>query len=243
MSRRIVAPVLLLLAAALSIAAVFVVHDIESAGGPLSEPSAIPPYFSPNGDGVQDTVEISFTTRRPERITVRIEYLGGGTVETLVDNKRIDGEHSVSWNGIGGGAVITPMPDSTYRAVLTREGDRREYEPTERIVLDTKAPSSSRIDRISLVGGQLQGLALLEPGVELVFVHPEFPDGFPDARMFQPRDPDARGARPDGPRPAGTVPIRFVVPSAGKPTAGLRIFAVDPAGNRSELHANIAVES
>jgi hypothetical protein len=220
-----VAPVLLLVAAALSIAAVFVVHDIEAAGGPLSQPSAVPPYFSPNGDGRQDEVEISFTTKRAERITVDIRDSRGRRVARLLDDAKVDGEKTVTWDGDG-------ARNGTYRAVITRAGDRREYETTERIVLDTKPPKG-RIDRARLDGDRLVGLALLEPDTTIVFVDAEG-DQIDDSRVFAPPNPDAVSARPTGRVPRGLEVRLFYVD--GMPAD---LFVEDLAGNRVGLHLGV----
>jgi hypothetical protein len=221
-SRRIVAPVLLLVAAALSIAAVFVVHDIEASGGPLAEPSAVPPYFSPNGDGIQDEVKISFTTKRPEHVTVRIVDMHGRLVKRLLSGKRIDGKYSLTWDGTG--ARI----DGTYRALITRAGDRRSYEPTEHIVLDTRDPKG-RIDRTRLDGDRLTGLALLEPGATLVFEDASG-DELKQSRVFAPPNPDAASAQPTGSVPRGLKVRLFHVDELPA-----HIYVQDLAGNRREL--------
>lgn len=225
MSRRIVAPILLLIAAAFSIAAVFAVHEIEAAGGPLSEPSAVPPFFSPDGDGVQDEVEISFTTKRPERITVEIRSSDGELVRSLMGHERVDGEHSVSWDGRG-------AAEGAYRAVITRAGDPREYETTERIVVDT-TPPHGRIERTSIVGERLTGLALLEPGADLVFLADDGDEL--EGRVFAPPNPDAASAQPGGPVPEGLEVRLWYV--EGMPD---EILLRDRAGNQSPLDASVS---
>lgn len=233
MSRRVVAPVLLLIAAALSIAAVFAVHRIEAAGGPLSQPSAIPPAFSPDGDGIQDEVEISFTTRREERVSVRIEDASGTVVRTLVQDERVDGEYAVTWNGAGGGSRTNAMPDGTYRAVITRRGDEREYSPTDPIVLDTHAPIGV-LDRATLDDGRLAGLAMLGPG-ETVVVTDADGTALDMRRVFRPQDPAALTARPTRPAPSGTEATRFLARVDGVQLDSLRMYAQDRAGNRRDL--------
>lgn len=222
MSRRTVAPIMLLVAAALSIAAVFVVHDIESAGGPLSQPSAVPPHFSPNGDGVQDTVEISFTTKRAERVTLDILDADDRRVARLLDDERVVGEETVRWDGDG-------ARDGRYRAVLTRAGDDREYEPVNPIVLDTRPPRG-RIDRARLEHDRVLGLALLEADTTIVFLDANR-EPIEDSRVFAPPNPDAASAQPTGRVPRGLDVLLFYVDE--RP---FDLYAEDLAGNRLGLH-------
>jgi hypothetical protein len=228
-SRRIVAPLLLLLASALSLAAVFVVHGIEARGGPVGQPSVTSPYFSPNGDGVQDKVKIAFTTHRRERITVKIVDADDGQfVRELLHRVRVDGRRIVEWNGRQESGL--DAPDGRYKVRISRAGDSRVYEPITPIVLDTEAPVG-RLDQVSLVDGQLRGLALLGPGTKLVVeLDGKLVEG---TRNFAPR-PGAVSGRPTGPVPKGTHVIRFVA-SVGDTPNGLALFAQDKAGNRTEL--------
>lgn len=224
MSRRVLAPVLLLLAAACSVAAVFAVHRIESRGGPLAQPSATT-YFSPNGDGVQDEAEVRFTTRQPERVTVEVEDERGIRVTTLAADELVDGEVRHSWDGggVNDGATVA---DGTYRFIITRAGDDRTYSPTTPTVVDTDAPIGI-LDRATLELGELRGLALLGVG-ERLEVFERQGSKVSGIRQFA-ANPDSAGARPSREAPRGTNPIRFTVSLAGTP---LRIDVVDLAGNR-----------
>lgn len=236
MSRRIVAPVLLLVSAALSIAAVFVVHDIEAEGGPLSEPSAVPPFFSPNGDDVQDVVKISFTTKHSERVSLRIEDDRGLVVRTLLEDARVDGEHTVRWDGRTSNGRVAH--DGTYRAVITRLGDPREYQPTEHIVLDTKEPRGV-VDRATLDGDRLTGLVLLEPNAQVVALDMDGDEL--ESRTFAPPNPEARSVHPSRDVPRGMTVYLWLVELGTTDVEDLNgLFAQDLAGNRLELHANVA---
>lgn len=223
MSRRIVAPVLLLVAAALSIAAVFVVFDIEASGGPLAQPSAVPPSFSPNGDGIQDDVRIGFTTKRRERVTVEIRTLDGKLVRRLMNREPVNGAHAARWDGTARGRRAA---NGTYRVVITRVGDRREYEPARRIELDTMPPRAI-IDRARVDGDRLTGLALVTPRTTLAF---EQPDGTGRYRVFAPPNPNAESATPGRPVPRGMEVLLFFAEPV--PT---RVLARDRAGNVVEL--------
>lgn len=224
-----------MLAAACSIAAVFAVHRIESRGGPIAEPS-VSTYFSPNGDGVQDVAEVRFTTQQPERITVRVLDADGATVRTLLEDRRIDGAHITRWDGTDDDGER--VADGAYRVHITRAGDSRVYAPTKPIVVDTAVPVG-RLDRASLVDGELRGLALLEPGVTIEVVAPDGVTIDENLRVFA-AAPGSAGARPSGAVPPGTSSFRFVVPIPARVGAGdLDIVAVDLAGNRLNLRAAV----
>lgn len=230
MSRRTVAPVLLLLAAACSIAAVFAVHRIEARGGPLSEPSAIPPAFSPNGDGIQDEVTIAFTTHQPERVTVDIVAGDGRRVARLLDDEPVDGEVEVAWDGRG-------ARDGHYDVRIRRAGDDRTYAPAGGIVLDTRTPRGV-LDRATLEGRQLRGLAMLHEGEEIVVTTASGRDLGEHLRAFRPRSADAASARPTRPAPPGTKPVRFLLdlPAGALP---VQVYVEDAAGNRRSVNADV----
>lgn len=238
MSRRIVAPLLLLLAAACSLAAVFAVHRIESSGGPLAEPFATR-YFSPGLPGRRGVAVVRFTTQRPERITVRIIDRSGTEVRRLIDSQRISGREIQTWDGRDDQHRV--VPDGIYTARITRAGDARAYAPPEPITVDTRAPRG-RLDQATFVDGELRGLVVLEPGSTITL---EAADGvkLEGLRRWFPRAGTVSG-RPTGPRPAGSVVMRFAVPvdATSTPLSTLGVWAVDLAGNRTDLlrHAGAA---
>lgn len=233
MSRRVVAPVLLLLAAVASLAAVFQVQRIEAAGGPLSEPSAST-YFSPNDDGVKDVAEVRFTTRQAESVSIVIVDSSGRIVRHLLTDEQIDGAHELTWDGRNDADQL--VDEGTYRVRITRTGDRRVYSPTLPTIVDLSTPIG-RLDRAMWVGGELRGLALLGPHEKLRVLDA---DGakLPGLLSFSPR-PDATSAQPVGPRVRGTRPVRFTVAVdlATNPIASLDIVAIDLAGNSRSLLA------
>lgn len=233
MSRRVVAPLLLLLAAALSLAAVFAVQRIEAAGGPLSEPSAST-FFSPDGDGAQDEAEVRFTTRRPEHVTVDVRDVQGRLVRRLLDGDRVDGAREIPWDGRDSAGRI--VPQGPYRVHLRRRGDSRTYSPSRPIVVDVDDPTG-RLDRATWENGELRGLAFLEPDVRLEVVPGRLDEPLEGMVAFHPRQ-SARSAQPVGAVPPGTLPVRFTVPvdPTSTPIGLLRIDAVDRAGNRTRLH-------
>jgi hypothetical protein len=235
-SRRVVAPVLLLVAAALSVAAVFAVHRIEARGGPLSQPSATT-FFSPDGDGVQDEAEVRFTTRQSERITIDVVDQGtGDRVARVLDDERVDGERIVTWDGAGDDG--TRLRDGEYRFVIRRAGDARRYSPTTTTTIDTREPIGI-LDRATLELGELRGLAMLGPGEQLeVFRRGDAVRPVDGIRQFSP-NPDSAGAIPGRRAPANTKPVRFTVALEGTPE---RIDIVDKAGNRRQVFPDTAVD-
>ena len=63
----------------------------------------VPPVFSPNGDGVNDSADFLFTVvlvGRSRRVAVDIFDLGGRRVRTLEESRDISaGAYSLKWNG------------------------------------------------------------------------------------------------------------------------------------------------
>jgi hypothetical protein len=227
--------VLLLLAAACSVAAVFAVHRIEAKGGPLAEPSATT-YFSPNGDGVQDEAELRFTTREPEVVRARVINLETNDEIFLLDDERVDGETRVEWDGMT--EEGTRAPDGRYRFLVLLDGGSRGYAPTKPTVLDTRAPIGI-LDRATLELGELRGLAMLGDGEELeVFARGGGDDPVEGMRQFRP-NPQSRGAQPQRTAPKDTFPVRFTVSLDGAPE---RIDVVDKAGNRRTVFPNELVD-
>ncbi len=233
MSRRVLAPVLLLLAAACSIAAVFAVHRIESRGGPLSQPSATT-FFSPDGNGVRDKAEVRFTTRQPERITIDVVTPDDSRVARLLDGTIVDGARTVEWDGRN--ADGETVPEGTYRFRITRAGDERTYSPTTTTVVDLTPPIGV-LDRATLEFGKLRGLAMLGDG-ERLEAFDSNGDLVKASRQFRP-NPDAYSAQPLGDAPEGTVATRFLFPLNATPD---RIDVVDAAGNRRRVFPDPGVE-
>ena len=227
MSRRLVAPVLLLLAAACSLAAVFAVQRIEARGGPVSQPSVVPPAFSPDGDGVQDTASVFFTVRsdEPVRVTVDIAREDGEIVGRLVEREQLRGEQELPLTGAVGRRRLA---DGTYRVLISVEGDDRRYEPVAPVVIDTRAPIGV-LDRATLELGELRGLEQLGPDefLEVFDARGELVDDA-TVRQFAP-NPESAGAQPLRSAPANTRAIRFTVSLDATPS---RIDVVDKAGNR-----------
>lgn len=237
MSKRVLAPLVLLIAAACSLAAVFVVHRIEAAGGPLSEPYATQ-YFSPGLDGATGTATVRFTTRAAERISITIHGCDGGPrVHTLVRGARVDGSGAFRWDGRGASGTV--VPDGCYRFVIRRAGDDRRYQPAKPTWLDTRAPIAA-VDRSAIADGYWRGLIFTEPGVRLDYATP---DGEPldgdeiEATIFRARIGHSSGEPKFIAWPKGAIAYRFSVRVDEHPR--LRMTAVDLAGNETPLPADL----
>jgi flagellar hook assembly protein FlgD len=74
------------------------------------------PWFSPNGDGVRDTVALGGTMSEAGSIAVRVRNEADATVHTFVVTAAA-GPNSFTWNGRDGGKAV--VPDGTYAVRLT----------------------------------------------------------------------------------------------------------------------------
>ena len=72
---------------------------------------AVPPVFSPNGDGVDDTTRLTCTLSEPCCVTVQV-YQGTTRLAQLSWAQVPAGTYSVTWDGRAGGSVV---PNGTYR--------------------------------------------------------------------------------------------------------------------------------
>jgi hypothetical protein len=90
--------------------------------------SATPAVISPNRDGVQDAVTVSFELAQPSQATLQV--LSGATVvATLLDTTVAAGApQTASWSG--------PAPDGTYTIQLTVGSSTRDAT----VVVDTRKP-------------------------------------------------------------------------------------------------------
>jgi hypothetical protein len=84
----------------------------------LSGLTAAPAVFSPNGDGVDDTVTLSFLLAQPSSVQVVIQRLGA-TVASAYYGQLGKGLQAIGWDGTAGGV---PLPAGEYVAVVTATG-------------------------------------------------------------------------------------------------------------------------
>jgi len=74
----------------------------ESVGEIVRGVSFNPPVFTPNGDGVNDVLEVEYTViqiSEPKPVRVIIYDLAGRAVRTLVDREQIGGIYTEQWDG------------------------------------------------------------------------------------------------------------------------------------------------
>ncbi len=90
-----------------------------------------PEYVSPNGDGVQDVVVISYATSAPTTVSAWVENSSGVRVRTLEATHLTGGEFTLEWNARDDLGWL--LPDGEYTIGL---GDRRF-----RVVVDTTPPA------------------------------------------------------------------------------------------------------
>jgi len=80
----------------------------------LSFVSALPAVFSPNGDGVDDAVNVSFTLSGPALVTLEIQQ-AGGLVAMVFQGTLAAGSYSFPWDGE---TAAGPAPPGHYEAVV-----------------------------------------------------------------------------------------------------------------------------
>ena len=94
------------------IAALAVPGGTAAASEPVAMTVVGPRAFSPNGDGVHDTVVARATLAVPSRLTVSVQSFEGATVAVLFDGDAPAGALTVGWDGTG-------QPDGPYDLVAS----------------------------------------------------------------------------------------------------------------------------
>jgi flagellar hook assembly protein FlgD len=95
-------------------------------------------YFSPDGDGQEDTIGVSYALTAPAKVTVRVRDQAGGLIRRLEsDVARTEGGQSFSWDGRDeDGARV---PDGIYRYTVDAVGAIGEpVSASGRIGVDTQ---------------------------------------------------------------------------------------------------------
>jgi hypothetical protein len=108
--------------------------------------TAFPSVFSPNGDGVADTVGLAFSLSQPVPAQVVIQR-SGAVVATVWSAQVAPGQQVVGWDGTANGVRL---PDGEYVAVVTASSSLGTVSLLQPIVIDTSAPVLTLVDGPSL---------------------------------------------------------------------------------------------
>jgi subtilase family serine protease/flagellar hook assembly protein FlgD len=131
---------------------------------------AEPKYFSPNGDGRQDEVVISYSVQEPLSTSLDISTSSGTVVRRIPVAHASAGSYSVNWDGRGDSGVV--LGEGTYS--ITAKGSRAD------VMLDVTLPAST------LSVGQLSTASVLydvhDPGYRDCNYPPPLPS---QERRFQ----------------------------------------------------------
>jgi len=109
--------------------------------------AAAPLYFSPNGDGVQDTALLTGSVTFDDGWTLRIKNGGGTVVRTVAGS---GSAISFSWNGLDGNGVMAP--DGVYALEVTAIAGTSTAVAAVTVTLDNTPPA---ISLTSPAAGQL----------------------------------------------------------------------------------------
>jgi hypothetical protein len=107
---------------------------------------ALPTALSPNGDGVNDTTNFSFTLERsvPLQVTITSE---GVVAASLFAGVAGPGPQTLTWDGTGGGVVLA---DGRYTAVFSYTDGLGQVQQTIPLTIDTKPPTLTLLDKSTL---------------------------------------------------------------------------------------------
>jgi flagellar hook assembly protein FlgD len=99
-------------------------------------------YFSPNGDGQEDTASVSYQLWTPAHVDIVIRNSSGARVRLLESGtSHNEGGQSFSWNGLNDGGTV--VPDGVYTYAITAQGSfGAAANATGHIGVDTRAPVS-----------------------------------------------------------------------------------------------------
>jgi len=153
-SRATLAPLLLLLTALVSGAAVFAIHELEKGGSAIDNPR-VTRALSPNGDGRRDNADIRFRVPAGERVTVTVTDAEEKRVRRLAARRVFrGGAVRLRWDGQSDGGARVAEGRYLLRIELHELG--REYTLPGRLVVDVTPPAigTFRLDltRVSTLG-------------------------------------------------------------------------------------------
>ena len=116
----------------------------QVAAVPIIALKVSPLAFSPDGDGVNDTLRASIDVDVPVTLLIEITDARGNVVYTDAPGASVNpGTASFHWNGrIGAAAKTAVAPDGRYTltATATDPATATSSEATAKFVLDTKPP-------------------------------------------------------------------------------------------------------
>src|SRR5439155_1984432 len=102
-----------------------------------------PTVFSPNGDGVDDAVELAFALAAPAEGRVEILQNGAVVATPLPQSALEAGSHTADWNGAFDGRY---PPDGSYLVALTFRGAAGDVAITTPLTIDTAPPELRILD-------------------------------------------------------------------------------------------------
>ena len=108
----------------------------------LSSLTAGPSTFSPNADGVNDTITFGFTLAQPTQVQVVVQR-AGVAVATVFAAQLGAGPQSVSWDGTSAGARL---PDGPYVVVVTATDPLGTVSLLQSFTIDATPPGVSVVD-------------------------------------------------------------------------------------------------
>jgi hypothetical protein len=102
--------------------------------------------ISPNGDGLSDTLTLSYSLTQDVAVRVDVEQ-GGATLATLFQGQPGLGQHILSWDGTANGA---PLPDGRYLVVVTVTDSLGDVQIPVPVAVDVTPPSLVLLDAKAL---------------------------------------------------------------------------------------------
>ena len=107
---------------------------------------ATPAAFSPNGDGVNDTMTLSFQLTQSASVQVAIQR-NGVNAATVFSAQLPPGTQTIAWDGTSAGIRL---PDGDYIAVVTATTVLGTVSLLQPLTIDTTAPVLSVVDGATL---------------------------------------------------------------------------------------------